>query len=131
MPSPIASPARASLLASLLALAACVAAPAPPVRVPVKGPPVPPPLATGLDRVMGKDARALEALFGTPDQDVREEGARKLQYTSAVCVLDAYLYARTAGAEPVVTWIDARLPGGDDIDRASCIAALSRRVEAR
>jgi hypothetical protein len=30
----------------------------------------------------------------------------------------------------VVTYIDARLPSGDDIDRASCIAALSRRDAA-
>jgi hypothetical protein len=101
------------------------------VRVPVKGPAVPTALPAGLDRVIGKDARALEVLLGKPDQDVREEGARKLQFASGVCVLDAYLYAKTPGREPVVTWIDARLPSGDDIDRASCIAALSRRAEAR
>lgn len=88
-------------------------------------------MAAGLERVIGKDARALEVLLGAANQDVREEGARKLQYASSVCVLDAYLYAKTPGREPVVTWIDARLPNGDDIDRASCIAALSRRAEAR
>nr|WP_299597729.1 hypothetical protein [Sphingomonas bacterium] len=121
---------RAAAVAMLLALSACVA-PQAAVRAPAKGPPVPAPVAAGLDRVIGKDARALQVLLGAPDQDVREEGARKLQYASSVCVLDAYLYARTAGREPVVTWIDARLPNGDDIDRASCIAALSRRIEAR
>lgn len=93
--------------------------------------PAPPPLTAGLDRVMGRDARALEELFGDPDQDVRDQGARKLQFASSACVLDAYLYAKTAGHEPVVTWIDARLPTGGDFDRASCIAALSRRREAR
>jgi hypothetical protein len=122
--------ARTATMALLLALSACATAP-PPVRVPVKGPPVPTALPAGLDRVIGKDARALEVLLGKPDQDVREEGARKLQFASGVCVLDAYLYAKTPGREPVVTWIDARLPSGDDIDRASCIAALSRRAEAR
>jgi hypothetical protein len=122
--------ARTATIAMLLVLSACATAPAP-VRAPVKGPAVPTALPAGLDRVIGKDARALEVLLGKPDQDVREEGARKLQFASGVCVLDAYLYAKTPGREPVVTWIDARLPSGDDIDRASCIAALSRRAEAR
>ena len=113
-------------LTPLAALAAC-------------GPVTPPPQATvsrpitltGLERVMGKDARSLILLFGTPDQDVREDKARKLQFASAVCVLDAYLYPPGAGREPIVTYLDARLPNGDDVDRASCVAALSRRKEAR
>ena len=93
----------------------------------------PPPIRieAGLDRVMGKDVRALIALFGTPNQDVREDPARKLQYASGVCVLDAYLYPPGPGREPLVTHVDARLPTGEDIDRASCIAALVRRKEAR
>jgi hypothetical protein len=122
--------ARPAAIALLLTLSACVTAPTA-VRAPEKGASVPPAMAAGLERVIGKDARALEVLLGAADQDVREEGARKLQYASGVCVLDAYLYAKTPGREPVVTWIDARLPNGDDIDRASCIAALSRRAEAR
>lgn len=113
-------------LASLAALAAC-------------GPITPPPQAvaprpitlTGLERVIGKDARSLILLFGMPDQDVREEKARKLQFASAICILDAYLYAPATGREPIVTYLDARLPNGDDVDRASCVAALSRRKEAR
>lgn len=93
----------------------------------------PPPvrIEAGLDRVLGRDARALIVLFGTPDKDVREGTARKLQYLSGVCVLDAYLYPPATGREPVVRHVDARLPSGEDIDRASCIAALSRRKEAR
>lgn len=91
----------------------------------------PPPRATGLDRVMGHDARALQILFGAPDLDVREAQARKLQYAGPICVLDAYLYPPAAGREPVVRHLDARTPAGDDFDRASCIAALSRRAEAR
>jgi hypothetical protein len=115
------------LLAGLALLTACASTG--PVTVSAAPPPVR--IEAGLDRVMGKDARALIALFGSPDQDVREEPARKLQYASNICVLDAYLYPSAAGREPVVTHVDARLPNGDDIDRASCIAALSRRKAAR
>lgn len=93
----------------------------------------PPPvrIEAGLDRVMGRDVRALISQFGPPNLDMREESARKLQYASGVCVLDAYLYPPAPGREPVVTHVDARLPTGEDIDRASCIAALIRRKEAR
>jgi len=86
---------------------------------------------TGLERVLGANARALTALFGSADQDVHEEGAQRLQFRSPICVLDAYLYPPSAAREPVVTYIDARQPDGRDIDRASCVAALVRRKEAR
>ena len=46
-----------------------------------------------LDRVMGKDARALVQLFGQPVQDVLEGTARKLQFASNDCILDIYLYS--------------------------------------
>lgn len=115
------------LFAGLSLLAGC--APSGPVTLSATAPPVR--AEAGLDRVIGKDARALIALFGTPDQDVREAPARKLQYVSTVCVLDAYLYPPSPGREPIVTHLDARLPTGDDIDRASCVAALSRRKAAR
>ena len=80
--------------------------------------------AAGLDGVMGRNARALESLFGRPELDIREGEARKLQFTGPACVLDTYLYPRAAGADPIVTYVDARLPDGGDIDRASCVAAL-------
>jgi len=116
-------------LAGLTLLAACATGEQRPRLA--SAPPAVPILDTGLERVMGKDARALQILFGDPDLDVREPPARKLQYASTICVLDAYLYPPAAGQEPVVRHIDARLPDGTSFDRASCIAALSRRREAR
>ena len=117
------------VLAASLALAACATTPSPkPRAVPTVSVPM---RATGLERVLGQDARALSGLFGTPDQDVREEGARRLQFAGPFCILDAYLYPPRTGAELVVSYIDARQPDGKDIDRASCVAALVRRKEAR
>lgn len=117
------------VLALTVTLAACATAPPPkPQPVPVRSAPMRP---VGLERVVGADARALTALFGTPDQDVREEGAVRLQFRSPICVLDAYLYAPSKGKEPVATYIDTRQVDGRDIDRASCVAALVRRKEAR
>ena len=80
---------------------------------------------------MGQSAQALVALFGDANLDVREGPARKLQFSSPVCELDAYLYPPAQGKEPTVRYIDARQPSGDDFDKASCIAALSRRAAAR
>ena len=86
------------------------------------------PLSTvGLEGVMGSTAQALAAQFGRPDLELREGPARKLQFLGSACVLDAYLYAPRSGAEPVVTHVDARLPDGREMDRASCVAALSAR----
>lgn len=118
---------RLSLIA-LISLAACVEKPPQATAPPPRSAPV---QQSGLERVMGQNAEMLRALFGEPDLDVREGTARKLQYVSAVCVLDAYLYPPAAGREPQVRYIDARLPGGDDFDRASCIAALIRRDAGR
>lgn len=114
-----------------LGLSACAATPKASTRAAPS--PVVPPVATpaGLDRVIGRSAGALIALFGNPDQDVREENSRKLQFGSGICILDAYLYAPTTGREPLVSHIDARQPDGATIDKASCVAALTRRREAR
>ena len=102
---------------SMLLLAACATAPQGSLPV------TPPVVSTsGLERVLGQNAQTLIRLFGEPELDVREQTARKLQFVSAICVLDAYLYPR--GREPLVTYVDARQPDGRDIDRASCVAAL-------
>ena len=84
----------------------------------------------GLERVLGQDAAGLVRLFGQPDADVREGPGRKLQFASGICVLDAYLYPKD-GPEPRVTYLDAREPDGSAIDRASCVAALTRREGGR
>ena len=118
---------RAAAAVSLsIAVAACVPStsveqPAPAAR------PAPPTFSiVGLESVMGRDARALQAQFGRPELDVREGSARKLQFANQTCVLDAYLYPPSQGAEPIVTYIDARLLDGRDVDRASCVAALGQ-----
>ena len=94
---------------------------------------VSPPLVTptGLDRVIGRNASSLISLFGNADQDVREDNSRKLQFSSGICILDAYLYTPAKGKEPLVSYVDARQPDGGSIDKASCVAALTRRKEAR
>ena len=85
----------------------------------------------GLEGVIGSNARALIAQLGRPALDLREGPARKLQFSGPACVLDAYLYPARAGAEPVVTHVDARLPDGREMDRSSCVAALSAQQQTR
>ena len=114
-------------VATMLALAACATAP---VRPRAVAAPAPQLGTVGLERVMGQDAAALARLFGPADADMREGTARKLQFAGPICVLDAYLYPRGPDA-PRVTWLDARQPDGSPIDRASCVAALTRRDGAR
>lgn len=120
---------RLRIAAFTLLLGACVAPRA--EQKPLPPPPKPTYNTAGLESVMGHDARTLEAEFGKADLDIREGEARKLQFSSSICVLDAYLYPPGKGRDPVVTWVDARLPDGRDMDRASCVAALSRRQQAQ
>ena len=130
MTSPIRRPGVA--LGLSLLLAGCVAAdsgqaPAASAAASAQRPIV----LQGLEGVMGRTAGMLASQFGKADLDVREGTARKLQFVGPACVLDAYLYPSAAGGEAIVTHIDARLPDGRDMDRASCVAALTRRQEAR
>jgi hypothetical protein len=81
---------------------------------------------------MGATAQRLIVQLGNPDLDLREGPARKLQFLSPACVLDAYLYPpRDGRGEPTVTHVDARQPDGRDMDRASCVEALSARQRTR
>lgn len=112
-------------------LAGCVAAP-----TTTPGVAIPAPVSygtAGLERVLGEDAATLTRLLGKPDADLIEGQGRKLQFGSGICVLDAYLYppANNPRATAVVTHVDARQPDGRPIDRASCVAALTRREGGR
>jgi hypothetical protein len=120
-------------LLGVLALGACVPQTQRPEPGRASAPPAEPqpyPRA-GLESVIGRTARVLVEEFGPPQLDARDGPARKLQFLSPVCVLDAYLYPPRGGGEPIVTHVDARLPDGREMDRASCVAALSRRPQAR
>lgn len=77
--------------------------------------------------ILGRDRAALITQFGQPRLDSAEGPATRLQFSSATCVLDAYLYPPRAGATAVVTHVDARTPEGTDTDRTACITALRRR----
>jgi hypothetical protein len=117
-----------------LALAGCAAPEkprAPAHRRPPQPQSTPSYSISGLEAVIGRTARLLIDQFGKPDLDVIEGEARKLQFAGPVCVLDAYLYPRAGGGEPVVTHLDARQPDGRDFDRASCVAALLQRQKSR
>lgn len=116
------------IVAMTALLAGCASTTAPPPATPAAV--TVPYSSTGLERVIGQDAAALVRLFGQPDADLREGTARKLQFQSRICVLDAYLYPREGG-EARVTYVDAREPDGSAIDRASCVSALTRRDGAR
>lgn len=117
-------------LAPLALLAGC-ATPNAPSANPAPAPQKPATLhEAGLERVIGRTGAQLTALFGDADLDSHEGEARRMQFVGPACVLDAYLMPAKTGAEAVVTYVDARLPSGEDMDRASCIAALSRRAAA-
>lgn len=84
--------------------------------------------APGLEGVIGADPDDLTRQFGPARLDVWEGDARKLQFTGNACVLDVYLYPPSPGAPPEATYVDARRASdGQDVDRASCVAALKRR----
>jgi len=115
------------LLAPILFLSGCVSAGAEAPPASAGSTPTQSYSSVGLEAVIGRNAAFLTSRFGNPDLDVREGNARKLQFSNRVCVLDAYLYPRSGGGEPIVTHVDTRLPDGRDIDRASCVAALGLR----
>ena len=133
-----------------LALSACVSSPKTPYRIPPRSTGAPAPIppqrlpapdapaqdgflapevmrAAGLESVIGKNATALANQFGPPRLEVQEGDAQKLQFTGRACVLDIYLYPLRPGAEPSATHVEARRASdGQNVDRASCVAALRR-----
>ncbi len=116
------------ILSTIPALSACVSSGA--VTTPTSLPTAAEsPLSNvqGLELVMGKTASQLKRLFGNPQADVAEPPARKLQFSSGACVLDAYLYPEKTGGEGRVTHIDTRRSDGAEVDRVSCVNALRVR----
>ncbi|MEM7689465.1 MAG: hypothetical protein AAF291_10630 [Pseudomonadota bacterium] len=84
--------------------------------------------AAGLAGVIGERAGSLTRRFGKARIDLTEGDARKLQFLGSDCVLDVYLYPRSAGGEPVATHVEARTrSNGADTDRAACIRAVERQ----
>ena len=136
-------------LPALLALSACgtdqaTLRPLPPPTRPTLIRPAPPPQpqtqqrrtlhvlsAPGLEGVIGADADALTRLFGPPRLDVRDGDARKLQWSGAACILDAYLYPSDDGGRPSATYVDARRGDGRDVDRGACVTALRQAPPRR
>jgi|TARA_R100001244_G_scaffold86820_9_gene66461 hypothetical protein len=120
--------AKFLILFSLPALAACAStttATRSPGLPAVSGSPLN--SVAGLEMVMGKTADQLTRLFGNPQLDISEPPARKLQFASGACILDAYLYPQESGGDQRVTHIDTRRSDGAAVDRVSCVNALRLR----
>jgi hypothetical protein len=131
------------LLLSCGLLAACGGARLVPAVPPIQQPPpmapaspaAPPPVPEarvlqlpGLEGVIGADDAGLVARFGVPRIDLAEGDVRKLQFAGQPCVLDIFLYPPETGGALKATHVSARRASdGQDVDRAACIEALSRR----
>lgn len=108
---------RILIIASSLVLAACATAPQP-VQ------PAQPQLAPHIgSAIIGMTAAELVQRFGTPALQIREGESVKLQFRSAQCVLDAYLYA-TGTTPHRVTHVDTRTRALAAIDQTICIRSL-------
>ena len=97
----------------------------------ISSPATPAPQSTaGLESVLGLNVSQLQRKFGAPRLDVREANGRKLQFNGKACIMDVYLYAPDGSPandkSEVATHIDARRSDGAEVDRASCVNALSR-----
>lgn len=84
-------------------------------------------MAPGLEGVIGKTGAELVRQFGPARLDGLEGDARKMQFASAACVLDIYLYPLAPGQEPQASYAEARNPDGAEVDRAACVASLRKR----
>lgn len=108
---------------ALTLLAGCGTGNPPP---PGRAAPIPVPQGmAALTSVMGQSVASLISQFGRPLLDISEGSARKLQFGSPICVLDAYLYPPKSGhGDPVVSYAETRQRDGSPIDQSSCAAAL-------
>jgi hypothetical protein len=114
---------RIALIAALLAAAGCTPTPdvQPPPAVPRPAPAIP----RQSSSLIGLTAAELVQQLGSPALQIREGQSLKLQFRSAACILDAYLY-RSATGQGVerVAHVDARRRSGADMDQRLCIAAM-------
>ena len=112
---------RRIFLASVLLLSACATTPKAPVAETV--PTAATPRETG--SLIGLAAAQLVSRLGNPTLQVREGSSLKLQFRTARCVLDAYLYPHS-DRQLRVTHVDTRAPSGVDTNQAVCIATFER-----
>ena len=108
------------IASSAVLLAGCVAREPAPAPVATPAPVAAKPQVVHSD-LMGATAGQLIQLLGQPALQVREGPGLKLQFRKRGCVLDAYLYPGAGGER--VTYVDARLPSGNDTNTQECIAA--------
>lgn len=123
------------LIISAFAISGCAAtteniAPSAPAITPPSAPAPAAQSNVGLESVLGLNASQLKRKFGNPRLDVREANGRKLQFDGKACIMDVYLYAPDGSLanekSEVAAHIDARRSDGAEVDRASCVRALSR-----
>ena len=106
-----------------LLVAACATTPRP-----APGPVAATPQIRQSGGLIGLSAEELAQRFGPPSFQVREGVGLKLQFARAGCVLDAYLYPSASGGGIArVSHVDTRLPSGQDVPQANCLAALATR----
>ena len=113
---------RRLILASTLLLAGCATRPQPPVAQTPVTPQQPSPREPRL--LLGLTPQVLVGHFGTPALQIREGNSLKLQFRTARCVLDAYLYPQ--GGALKVTHVDTRTATGALFDQATCISDLEQ-----
>jgi hypothetical protein len=82
--------------------------------------------APGLEGVIGASPEAAIRQFGQPRLDIREEDARKLQWSGTACILDVFFYPPPGGGQQTATYVEARRGDGREVDRAACVAALRK-----
>ena len=115
---------RIALIAALL-IAGCTATPD--VQPQPQAPPPPvPTVPQQRGDLIGLTAAELVQLLGSPALQIREGQSLKLQFRSAGCILDAYLYRAVSGqGVERVAHVDARRRSGTEIDQRQCIAAMA------
>jgi len=95
---------------------------------PTAGPPPAAPVPLQRGTLIGLTATELVQQLGSPALQIREGMSLKLQFRSAGCILDAYLYRPASGQGlERVAHVDSRLRSGADTNQSACIAALGPR----